>query len=269
MVLAPVIKQSKDKFRTPSVLNVMALADGCLKTPVVIKTGGPGRQYVELKKTASWLCESATGKPYSKAPLRRSCLIDKFKIELKAGPVNERLGDKMVSMRDGEEQSAISTPTAQKRKARSVFTKGIKATSATKKDTAEFTKTITFVATVTRPLSQWRLWKKSACDNPWLHMHDVPAAVVWMHDEFMKHGVPKLEDEDDEEEHKEMVFWDRRDLAWQVKVKGQNSGMIHRQNFGVPRRGTDGQHLSPHEFTAKKEETHKQAMEWAEDHMMS
>ena len=234
------------QFRAPVVeKNAVVLKFGMARSPTVLTLGGPGGQYVELKKMSPWLCEIVSGKTYSSSPLHRSKLIEKFKDSLSEGPDKKPVaGDKMA---------LLATPAP--------------AAVAHAKTKVEFEKVVWLPGKFDsdEPRS-WKIWHKAGSDCPWVHIDHLADAVVHMNSEVVAHGVREAEDTQ-EPNQKPAVSWDRRDLCWSVRVKGEISGMLHRTSFYVPRKSaTTGEYLCSEEFQAQKNAQEMMAQEWAKEH---
>lgn len=232
--------------------NAVVLKLGLAKSPVVLSLGGPGDQYVELKKMSPWLCEIASGKTYSSSPLQRSKLIEKFKDALAEGPDKTLVpGDKMALLNIGA--SLTPAPAAEMH--------------AKKK--GDFEKVARLPCKFSsQEQRSWKLWHKVGNESPWVHMDHLIDAIAYMNSEVADHGVPQVE-EPSEPNQKPAVSWDRRDLCWSVRVKGEISGLLHRSNIYVSKKSAaTGEYLNAAEFQLQKKAQELVAQDWANEQRM-
>ena len=268
----------RNGFKKPVVnRNCVSIGCGMLKSAVVVIPSGPGNEYVELKKMTPWLCAAVAGVTYSKAPLRRTRLLDDLKLHLKIASDKPALAaipavlDKMQKLFDkapalaaiDKPGAAIDEPVHSPVK---IAQTGHGPTRP-KKGIPDFVKTVQlpnpFGGT---GMCRWRLWHKGNSDSVCLHIDDLPMAIEYLHEEVEHQGVPPLEEVVDDEDVGGSISWDRRDFSWQVRIRSGMSGLIHRKNFGVAMKSSpSGDRLTPQEFSAAKEEARKEATMWLTD----
>ena len=271
----------KNKFKNPVIhKNCVAIACGFLKTAAVITPGGPDNEYVEVGRSTPWLCEAASGVHYKTGPLKRTRLLDTFKVQMQGAlldackPAESALAaagkvDKMQLLFANVPAAVVPH--------RNTRTRGSPEKSG-KEDKAEkgkspkiIKKDLDFTKTLDLPwhfggteLYGWRLWHKRGSESLWLHIDDLVPAVEHLHSEVENQGVLPMEpDEEDDPalaEHVGSVSWDHRDYYWQVRVRGDKSGTLHRKTFKVSMNNLEtGDRLSVDDFLENKESVRLEA----------
>ena len=275
------------KFKPITLGPKFAVEGGLLNEPFCVTLEGPDKKYLEVKKKSPWLCMAAAGVTYSKSPLHRTKLLDMFNEVMNKGPDEFSLGkaDMMTSLMtsmSGAKTSALAaaSPSALAAASTSALAaasplpvKGKKKNS--KRASVEFSKVISFKKKWNGSAKHdWRLWrKKDVQDKVWLHIDDVPLAIQYLHDERLEYGVPadqEMEasdddgddDDDDGDEDNShgdddsgsspCITFDRRDLSWQGKVRGKESGEVHRVTRCVPMKDDNKKTYTPEAFAARK-----------------
>lgn len=232
-------KHQKKAYQKPVLQkDAVVLKLGLAKQPVVLAPCGPDDKYVELKKMSPWLCEVVSGTPFNRAPLARSKLIEKFRDALAEGP------DKMIV--PGDKMAALKSGT--------IACRQLPTIAVDLKKMGSFEKVAQLPGKFgSSEKRSWKLYHKMGTECPWVHIEHIVDAIEYMNTEVTEHGVPQIEEQEDPNDTPP-VCWDRRDMCWIVRVRGELSGVTNKSRVYVQKKNdVSGFHLTPGEFQTQKE----------------
>ena len=256
-----------------------SIKGGFLKTPIAPDTDGPNAMYVKVSKKIDWWCMASTGITYGKSPLMRTKLFDKFAECLSSGAdslkVTEAVDDKMLRLRAKASKGNALAGNPERACVKNKTGKSKVATHA-------FEKQFRHIAVPGKSVPYtWRLYRPKKTDAVWLHVDDVPQALVYLFEEAKSKGVDMIGESEsveggedgsasasssaDTAKDEPTVTWDRRDYAWQGRVRGK-SGEVYRITRCVPFKDKDGVVFNQTQYDLQKNAVEKIVKDWIEEY---